>query len=95
MFTSPFLRPGTIISDSGFTITLAGRYQLTYDEPGLTASLNYDAGKIVLDLLTHSLLIFNGGNLLTLNEEVRRRILLNVSQALEWKGYTVYLVGSS
>jgi hypothetical protein len=96
LFHSPLSRPGTIISDEGFRVTLKTRYQLEYEDgQGTSICLNYDAVFPEIDILILSFVASRGAASISLESAQQAKIFDNIASALQWKGYTVHFVKSS
>ena len=96
LFHSPVFKPGTIISDEGFRVTLKTRYQLEYEDgQGISVSLNYDAVFPEIDILTLSVVAFRGDAVVPFEPVQQAKMFDNIASALQWKGFTVHFVESS
>lgn len=92
MFKIPFFNRHTVISDEGFKVTFVSRNTLKYEEGELVALLDIDGDGTKMDLLAHSFPIESTQLEETSKYEERHRIIHNVVQVLEWKGWSVHVI---
>jgi hypothetical protein len=92
MFRVPFLRWHSIVSDEGFSVTFVSRNILKYDEGGISVLIDIDGDGKQMDVIANSMRASDPKGRLP-EETTARKIEHNVARALEWKGWSVRVVG--
>jgi hypothetical protein len=91
-FRSPWLRGGIIVSDEGFQVKRVSFYEMRYDEPGLSLTVECKGISEIGIFPTPSRSATEGTEL-ELDSSDQERILQNIVRAFAWKGYAVCIFG--
>jgi hypothetical protein len=91
-FKVPLFRRSTTVSDQGFRVTFISWGILRYESGDLSLDLLIEAGGRGVVIERSSLRGLNGALSQTLDEDQEKCILNNITEALEWRGWTVKVV---
>jgi hypothetical protein len=92
MFKTSFFHRNKIISDEGFSVTFLGRYQVRYQEGDRSILVHIEGDDVQMDIFHSSIKAWEGGNCPSIDSATDKRIVDNISRALEWRGWSVQVV---
>ncbi len=82
---------GKITSDEGFTVTFSARHTLLYEEGGKSMTIRTEGDNKSVDVFKNSIGRWKH-NTSEVDAATNERIANNIARALEFKGFSVYIV---